>query len=947
MRKEILFLLTFIFLIFQTSYGSDYPRVDFKRYETAHQILYFSSNLDESVISRLIKEAETSENFIKNLYGWVPDKKIITVYDRETDTANGWSRSYLKNTIMLYMFPPSRYSTLSSYKSWEQGLHVHEYTHSTQIGMTKGFPKFVNRVFGNLYFPGGMIPLWMIEGVAIYSESLISGKGRLNSPLYQAYFDSFFLKGNQFSLGQISGIPDHWMVGGALYLYGTFFYDYLINRYSSEVMSQMFVEMSDDVIPVAIISTAIKSALKEKPTTLYNDFIEKNRKRVLKERTTSSGINKFPEKFQSVFVDLNSNGYVVRGSSIGETGIYRYNKKEKEFIVSIPSSDSFSLSNEKLLFPSTFNIDDRYTRKDVVFADLTKRTTEKITKNGSVIETVFGKNKDVFYISFTDGINRITRINMEGHKLNEWEFPMLNSIYSMSITDDGNAMVFTGNRHGHEKNIFLFDIQSGELFEINIEGEQYSVYFHQDSELVFSTGKKGLIAPYHLDLRNGKLTQLYRPQLIALFPKIIENDLFFISFDNDGYYPAWYPIENIEAGIVSETDVVKITERHKPVQIEGLELKSGKFYDGLFPSVIIPDYRGSTNTHTIGFAVEGESNDLQRFYTLHLSKTFGSVDRWFTSFNYFDKYILPGFRLYFSYSRDSSTLDKMSDINKVSNRFNTGFSVSGSFNGLFHISPSKIIKSSNYLRVSLGISALDEQISQSTDPLTVSPKEKDRLSLTASFSYGISFPLNPGSYFIFGDVERFSLSLPFVLQKSLFDDFRAVTFTPETKLSFLVLRNGKLGFVTKHSLYLRFLSDSFFSLGGHELGMEMLDIKSILLGSTGSTVTVRGYNYGAMAGKNVYYTNNELRFHIFSINKGFGTVPLMFKNIQGALFYDMGIASNDINLFNKQFIAGVGGELKLYLFFIYRVPMMLTFGMSKGLTTKGTYNWYFNFGNSF
>ena len=38
--------------------------VTFSRYETEHQILYFSSNLDPSVIDRLIADAERSEEFI-------------------------------------------------------------------------------------------------------------------------------------------------------------------------------------------------------------------------------------------------------------------------------------------------------------------------------------------------------------------------------------------------------------------------------------------------------------------------------------------------------------------------------------------------------------------------------------------------------------------------------------------------------------------------------------------------------------------------------------------------------------------------------------------------------------------------------------------------------------------------------------------------------------------
>ncbi|HPA57987.1 MAG TPA: hypothetical protein PLT70_11220, partial [bacterium] len=88
-----------IVTVFSIQVISAHEKVKFRKYETEHQVLYFSSNLDESVIPRLIKQAVKSEEFIKDLYGWVPQKKIITVYDRETDTANGWSRSYLKNVI--------------------------------------------------------------------------------------------------------------------------------------------------------------------------------------------------------------------------------------------------------------------------------------------------------------------------------------------------------------------------------------------------------------------------------------------------------------------------------------------------------------------------------------------------------------------------------------------------------------------------------------------------------------------------------------------------------------------------------------------------------------------------------------------------------------------------------------------------------------------------------
>ena len=85
------FLLFLSFAIFAEE------TVTFSKYETEHQLLYFSSNLDPSVIDRLIADAERSEEFIKALYGWVPKKKIAVVYDRETDKANGWSIAFMKN----------------------------------------------------------------------------------------------------------------------------------------------------------------------------------------------------------------------------------------------------------------------------------------------------------------------------------------------------------------------------------------------------------------------------------------------------------------------------------------------------------------------------------------------------------------------------------------------------------------------------------------------------------------------------------------------------------------------------------------------------------------------------------------------------------------------------------------------------------------------------------
>jgi outer membrane protein assembly factor BamA len=195
-------------------------------------------------------------------------------------------------------------------------------------------------------------------------------------------------------------------------------------------------------------------------------------------------------------------------------------------------------------------------------------------------------------------------------------------------------------------------------------------------------------------------------------------------------------------------------------------------------------------------------------------------------------------------------------------------------------------------------------------------------------------------------MNQFSLSFPVSFSKSLTDDTRYLSFSPRASFSFLILRNGKLGVVSRHSLYMRFFTDSYYLLGGDELDIDILNLNTLIYGGS-SNVTVRGYESGAAGGRHVYYTNNELWFHLFSIEKGLGLVPLMLKNVQGAIFFDYGVGSRDINIFNKKFIAGVGAEIKLYTYWWYRVPVIFSLGVAHGLTESGKLNIYFSMGNSF
>ena len=714
--------------------------VTFSKYETEHQILYFSSNLDPSVIDRLIADAERSEEFIKALYGWTPKKKIVVVYDRETDTANGWSNAFMKNSIFLYIYPPDRYSTLSSYKNWEFGLHVHEYTHSTQIGQARGFPRVMNLIFGDFYFIGGTVPTWMIEGAAVYSESVSEGKGRLNSSLYKKYLYSFFDAGTELKLGELSGVTDHWLGGNLPYLYGTFFYAYLIEHVGADGMKRFFEELSDDFFPF-LMTRAGKMAFHKSIYGMYKDFLRENREKVQSGKSAKPWTEK---RFSRVYADISGDGYKFFAANPSERALFSYDGKKINKISMMSSIDSFAEKGGKVIFTQTVKNGGRLDRSEL-FLKEKNSAVKKLTENGSVLEVFFGKNDDIFFTSFRDGINRITRIDMSGKVLKEWEFPAIDSIYSLSFSENGKVIAFTGNRFESEKNIFLFDTESEELREIEISGEQYSVYFENEKTLVFSSENDENIVPLRLDLGTNEVVKLCEPPYPALFPKVQDKKVYYLTFDNDGYYPDSCDMKT--NGQKLSPAVVKVIEKGEKAKLQH-ELTKAKGYEGMLPALWFPQFDTNFDIWLVGATVMGKSNDQMRSYDITYTKTFGGSGRHYVLLNYYDEAVLPSFRAFFTYSNQAENIDDP-DISRIlTNRFMAGVSSTGVFTHPASGAFSDVVSVGHSLGWSLGLGGVAMDVKEPDQPQQTKAKDEDDVILSFGLNYGFNLSFNSSSRFL-------------------------------------------------------------------------------------------------------------------------------------------------------------------------------------------------------
>ena len=940
-RSKTVNLLTkftfFTLVLFFFASLSGEEKSPYRKYETENQILYFTSELDDSVISRLIDEAEKSEKFIDDLYGWKPSKKLTTVYDRELDTANGWTNIFMKRAVYLYIFPPERYSVLSSYKNWEQILHVHEYFHAAHIEMDGGLPHVANLIFGIFWFPNGMIPTWMIEGGAVYAESRIGGKGRLNSPLFKSYLYSFFEENRQLELVNLSGVTDMWLSGTFPYLYGSFFYDYLVKRYGTDGMKGLFEEIKDDFFPLVLLSRNFKKTFKERTQDVYAEFSAEYRKNALAKKTEVSEVKGDPH-FSRVFADTGGETYRFFAGKQNDQGIFSFDGKVHK-IRRMPTISSFSQQGSRILFTMNVPRLNRFQRSELFLADTEKRSLRRLTDNESVIEAAFGNNGEIFYISYQRGINRIVMLDSSGQTKKEWSFNALDSLYSVSLSPDGTKIAFTGNRFDQEKNIFIFDLLSEELREIEIPHDQYSVTFKDERSLVFSSEFGDKIVPMQLDLASGRVTKLCEPPLLSLFPKVIGDRVFYISFDYEGYYPASQKIAEVETDKVDVSGTV-VADFSKKEELRH-ELKPAKGYEGMFPSLWYPTLAmDGAWRFTVGATIRGVSNDQQRSYSISYAKTFSKSDRHYLSLDYRDASVLPGFRVYFAYLHAKEEVGEHYLTTAKTDRMALGTSTTLRFKSPLFSTLSSISAVNNSLGFSLEVSGKLANVRQLKDPLNISPVVKDDIALSAGVRYGFSIDFNPGSRYLLPPMNNFTISLPLSFSQKFATERQSLVFYPSVNLSFLLTPGAKLGFITRNTLYLQFFSHEDMTVGG-ETAPLVLRLGNMF--AENITISSRALKSRSAEGRNAFTSSNELAFHMISINQGLApNISIAFKNLQGAVFLD--IATINDGFRRKFFSAGTGFELRLTGSMGFHFPYTVSLGTSYGLRPRSGVSVYLNFG---
>ena len=228
-RKNAVFIL-FLFLYplsgFSQYYltGQDPASVKWQQIKTGKFQIVFPKEY-QSVAQYYANVLELSSPFVSNPY--IKKQKPVTIVLH--------NRSTISNALVSPApFHADFFETPSQTiypQIWQDQLALHEYRHVVQMTkLRQGFTKGLFFVFGEQGVAaifGSFLPLWFVEGDAVYSETLHSksGRGRIPSFSYKLKAQVLDKKVYSYDKAQFGSFrdfsPDHYTLGYQLVTYGT------------------------------------------------------------------------------------------------------------------------------------------------------------------------------------------------------------------------------------------------------------------------------------------------------------------------------------------------------------------------------------------------------------------------------------------------------------------------------------------------------------------------------------------------------------------------------------------------------------------------------------------------------------------------------------------------------------------------------------------------------
>jgi hypothetical protein len=215
------------------------PRLRFRTIATPRFSIHFHQG-EEAVARRLAIIAEEVADRTARELG-IANGRVHVILVDQNDLSNGWAIPAPYNMIEIAAAAPSGESSLGNSDDWLRLVFSHEYTHIVHLDKARGWIGGLRRLFGRspLLYPNLFLPLWQIEGLATYNESVLTGKGRVPAGDFRVIINRAAAERRFDPIDRANGGLVAWPGGAAQYAYGAYFHQYLAERFGPQAVARL------------------------------------------------------------------------------------------------------------------------------------------------------------------------------------------------------------------------------------------------------------------------------------------------------------------------------------------------------------------------------------------------------------------------------------------------------------------------------------------------------------------------------------------------------------------------------------------------------------------------------------------------------------------------------------------------------------------------------------
>ncbi|MCX7678341.1 MAG: hypothetical protein N2316_03900 [Spirochaetes bacterium] len=927
------------------------PSLHWRTITTPNFRIHYHDGIAESA-QKLAAISEKIHQTLSARVGWDPFFRTDIVLVDNMDMANGFATPFPYNRIQIFISRPMLDSVINNFDEWLKFVFIHEYTHILNLDTIAGVPSISRYTLGRCCFPNIFLPLWQIEGSAVYQESYGTIFGRNNSSFTDMVLRCDIAANTFKAIYEASHYPRRWPSGSVPYLYGGLFIEFIERKYGRDTFSKVFLENADNVVPY-LVNYNLNCIYKKSGIELYSEWKSEA------ERIYTHQIQKICSLPLTKFQFITSTGYNTTMPRFHPNGSSLYWIKRTAY--DAPSLMSYSFTTKKTApvcvvhHPLSIAVtnggtiycsDIEFYRSFSLYADIfeyngnyrqkTKRLRSiylDATPDGDTM-CFITQNKNAFSLLKKNLITN-TILPVIDETTIQLAFP--------KISPDGTKIVFTIKDKTSYTDLILIDLKNEKIFRLtNDRAFDIHPAWHPDgTKLIFCSDKTGVYNLFEVNFSTNTINQLTNVIGGAFHPDVSPDgkSIAFAHYNHEGFNIALMKYEilrewgTLEAAVLPK-NFFQVSENTGEDLSMPTASRPYTIWTSVLPAFWIPIFyseelwEGKTDT-SFGFQVYGMDTLFQVLYRFsaqaHKFQKRATIDS-----DLMIGYSYPNFL--FSYYDEKLFLGEDEFPWETQHAFDLHRELERKMSAAVHIPFVKYLSTFEMFAAYVYSNIQHDEFIRTELP----HKYANRLAR-----------MNATLYYSNTRLYAFSISEEDGIQIFLSIDQYLTVLGSDYTFTKLRAEFSEYfpGIFRNHVLYFRTRAALCYDAPAHVVPYRLGRYEKGTSGEPPSEEEswgIRGYPAGLVYGTRLAIATAEYRFPVLQRDVGYSTYPVMFRDLWIQVFGEVGDVWNP-HVESPQLRSSAGFELHLKFTAGYMLDVIGFIGYSKGFNEDGESQIYFGF----